>query len=172
MLEEVGPESVDSNSCLPPSLPYYTCCVRAMALDSQRLGVHLSSTPVWAKGFSCTATPICFPHHPQSSGAICLRSSAYVCPSSSSSKVKAVPRGGCEGSHINSPLEGGEEPRFSVSLRVEKNAISRGRKGTFQDAVVLSPGRCTQTKCSWPHRTFASGSPNVSDVAAVALLAH
>lgn len=50
--------------------------------------------------------------------------------------------------------------------------ISRGRKGTFQDVVVMSLGRCAQTKCSWPHRTDASGSPSVSDVAAVALLAH
>lgn len=50
--------------------------------------------------------------------------------------------------------------------------MSRGRKGTFQDVVALSLGRCAQTKSSWPHRTDASGNLNVSDVAAVALLAH
>lgn len=46
----------------------------------------------------------------------------------------------------------------------------RGWKGTLQDFIVLSLGRCAQTECSWPHRTDASGSLNVSDVAAVDLV--
>lgn len=97
-----------------------------------------------------------------------------MCPNPLSSKAKAVLRGGCEGSHLCSPLEGGEWEglRLSVSLRVEVTTFSRGRKGILQDFIVLSLGRCAQIKCSWPHRTDASGSLNVSDVAAVALLAH
>lgn len=44
---------------------------------------------------------------------------------------------------------------LSVSFRVEMTAISRGWKGTLQDFIVLSLGRCAQTECSWPHRTDA-----------------
>lgn len=59
-----------------------------------------------------------------------------------------------------------------MSLRVEVTAVSKGWKGTLQGFITLSLGRCAQTECSWPHRTDASGGLNVSDVAAVVLLAH